>query len=111
MDRPVVQIRHEFSIVSAEKSETVATATIERVNDVLWLTNVWTHYEYRHRGYARSIMEHVIALFGEEDIWLILYPYTDRPLSSVELATLFYGKFGFVSVDAPGVMVRRGDAP
>src|SRR5262245_24755939 len=102
--QPVVQLRHEFAIVS-EKNETVASATVELMNGVLWLTNVWTHYEYRRRGYARLMLGSVIDNFGHRELWLKVHPYTDRPLSEEQLIS-FYGSFGFVRTGVPGVMVR-----
>lgn len=104
---PVVQLRHEFSIVS-EKNETAAAATVERMNDVLWLTNVWTHHEHRKKGYATSIIRAVLAEFGHVTLYLRVSPYTDRPMSEAQL-TAFYARFGFAFDGSPGVMVRPGE--
>jgi GNAT superfamily N-acetyltransferase len=105
---PVVQVRHEFSIIS-EKNETVASATVEHMNGVLWLTNVWVHYEHRRRGYARMVIAEALREFGEWEIWLKIHPYTDRPLDEPQLAA-FYESFGFAYAGAPGIMCRRGAA-
>lgn len=105
MSEPVIQLRHEFSIVS-EKNETIATATIERMHGVLNLTNVWVHYEHRKKGYASAVLRAVIAEFGRETIWLRVYPYTDRPMDEERLAN-FYREFGFVADGGPGDMKRE----
>lgn len=105
--QPVVQLRHGFMIVS-EGNETAASATVERMNGVRWLTNVWTHHKYRRKGYATHVLRAVVAAFGADDLWLKIHPYTDRPRDEVELAA-FYGRFGFGPADAPGIMRRPGD--
>lgn len=106
---PVVQLRHEFSIIS-EKNESIAGATVEFMNDVLWLTNVWTHHEYRKRGYATAVLNAVIKEFGHRTLYLKVHPYTDRPLSEGALE-VFYARFGFEAAGVPGVMRREGRAP
>lgn len=104
---PVVQLRHEFSIVSA-KNETVASATVEHMNGVLWLTNIWTHHEYRQKGYATAVITDVLRAFGDRTLYLKIYPYTDRPMHEAQLAA-FYARFGFTLDGSPGVMVRPGN--
>lgn len=104
---PVVQLHHEFAIVS-EKNESIATATIERMHGVLWLTNVWTHHEHRRKGYARLVVQAAVDLFEAGDIWLNIHPYVDRPLDPAQLAR-FYESFGFRAADTPGAMRRLGD--
>jgi GNAT superfamily N-acetyltransferase len=105
MGEPVIQMRHEFSIVS-EKNETIATLTVERMHGVLWLMNLWTHHEHRRRGYARKLIASAIAQFGLEDLWLNVFPYTDRPLDTHALRA-FYEQFGFEPKETPGAMCRR----
>lgn len=100
-----IQSRHEFLIVS-EKNETVGNITAERMNGVLWLTNLWTHHEYRRKGYARALLNAAIAECGSEDLWLKVHPYTNRPLDEAALTAL-YTSFGFEQQDAPGIMRRR----
>ncbi len=105
-DKPiVVQLRHEFAIVS-EKNETIATATVERMHEVLWLNNVWVHGDHRRKGLGRRIVTTAVHEFSHEDIWLNVYPYTSRPLDTEQLSA-FYASFGFVSAGSPGSMVRK----
>ena len=102
--RPVVQLRHEFSMVSA-KNEVAATATVERMNSALWLSNIWTHHDYRRQGYATQIIHAVLAQFGDVPLWIHVYPYANRPMSD-EALVAWYGTFGFCSTVAPGVLYR-----
>ena len=107
MSDVVVQLRHEFSIVS-DKNETIASATVEMMNGVLWLSNVWTHHEHRKQGHATTILKAVLAEFGNHDLWLRVYPYTNRPRSEEDL-TQWYTRFGFGPMETPGTMRRIGN--
>lgn len=104
-DQSTIQLRHEFTIVG-EDNTTIATATVERVHGVNWLTNVWVHHAHRKNGYARRLVAAAVATFGNDSLWLNVYPYTNRPLDSAAL-TRFYAQFGFAEAGTPGAMVRR----
>jgi GNAT superfamily N-acetyltransferase len=100
-----IQLRHEFRIVS-EKNEEIATLTVERMHGVLWLTNLWTHHEHRRKGYATQLMQAAIDTFGKEELWLNVYPFTNRPLDGEALRE-WYMRFKFISTLAPGIMRRN----
>ncbi len=102
----VVQLRHEFCISNA-KNETIASATVEKMHGVLWASNLWVHADHRRQGYASRIAKALIAEYGHEDIWINVYPYTDRAVSAEQLIEL-YQSFGFELTSTPGAMVRKG---
>jgi GNAT superfamily N-acetyltransferase len=103
---PTVQVRHDFVIVS-DKNESISTCTITRTNGVLWLTNVWTHADYRKRGYSKMVISTAIKMFGSQDIYLHVSPYTDMPVSEDALER-YYETFGFEITKTPGIMLRYG---
>lgn len=103
---PLVQVRHEFSVVGAT-NESIAACTVDRRHGVLWISNVWTHYDHRRKGLATLVLRQVIALYGHEDLWLLVAGYTDRPMRD-EQVLAWYARFGFCTMQAPGVMCRRG---
>lgn len=90
-----------------EKNETIVSLTAEHMNGVMWLTNLWVHHEYRRKGYARRIITAAVDLYGDQDdLWLKVHPYTNRPMDE-HLLGRFYETFGFGYSDVPGIMVRR----
>jgi GNAT superfamily N-acetyltransferase len=89
-----------------EKNDAIVGLTAEHMNGVLWLTNLWVHHEHRRKGYARRIIMAAIGLYGDQDLWIKVHPYTNRPMDEHVLSR-FYETFGFEYTDAPGVMWRR----
>lgn len=83
-----------------------ASVHIQDTGGVLWLTNVWTHKDYRGQHLIRSLIEQGIADFGHRSIYLKVQPYADAPMDRDALAA-YYTTFGFAATDVPDVMVRR----
>ena len=103
---PAVQHTHEFYIV-APNNERVSTADIQWRNGACWLTNVWTHHEYRHRRFADRLVRRALTEYPAIDVYLMVHPYTDHPMNEYHLID-WYAKFGFTLIpDAPGIMVRK----
>lgn len=99
-----VLISHRYRFDDS-KGEPIAHVTLYEKGGVLWLTDLWTHPEYRRQGRAGRLLAAALARFGGEVIYLEVSPYTDQP---VELATLaaWYGRFGFEATDVPNVLRR-----
>lgn len=105
MSEPVIQIRHEFAIVSPA-NETIAGCTVEERHGVLWIFNLWTHHEHRRKGYATRILNAAIALYGKEPLYLTVGAYTDRAVGDEQLMA-WYSRFGFKPIEkAPGLLRR-----
>lgn len=103
---PVIQEKVEFMMVS-EKNESICQASLHPVRGFgWWLTDVWVHHEYRKRGYANALLEHITRKYGKnEDIWLRVVPYTNSPMD-IKTLTKWYASFYFDEQPGPGIMRR-----
>lgn len=88
------------------KGDVIGHVKTYSTNGVRWLTNVWVDPEQRQKGMARALVMEALAMFGREDMYLQIQPYTDQPRDTEALAA-WYGRFGFRPTDVPGVLVRR----
>jgi GNAT superfamily N-acetyltransferase len=102
---PFVRCEHLYRILSPANEE-AATATVWQRHGVWWLTNVWTHHEYRQRGYATRCVKTAIADHSHHDLYLHVSGYVDQPLRDEQLAA-WYAKFGFEPIDTLGTMRRK----
>lgn len=103
-ERPRVQDYHVFHIVN-KKNKVVSHAHVYRKFGQLYVTDVWTEGEERGKGFATSVLQAVLAMYGHEDLYLLVSPYTDQPLDELDLVR-FYQRFGFEMVGPVGLMKR-----
>lgn len=102
----VIQISHTYEY-HRPTCESAAQVHIIETDGVLWLTNVYTHEEYRGKGLANDLLVYALQQWQHRDIYLKVQPYADSPIESRSLSE-WYAKRGFVATDVPGVMKRPG---
>jgi GNAT superfamily N-acetyltransferase len=99
-----------MEIAFGHSSCTLEPFTIDGLDNVRMLKNLYTSKTHRKQGYARQLLTHICAKADTEGFAVLLEPKSDEDIEQLSLVAM-YNKHGFEELQASPLLLARFPKP